>query len=108
MSCRAQGQLATTVSHMREGAQQVLDSFCGLYTREPRQVTWHAHSHLGGHMLVEAAFVALPHSNGVEVGSLLLALLTLFTACCFAGTTTVCSQSVLWADPLQAVCKLSG
>ena len=69
----AQGQLASTVSHMRGGAQQVLDSFCGLYTREPRQVTWHAHHHLGGQMLVEAAFVALPHANGVEVGSLLLA-----------------------------------
>ena len=57
---------------MRRGAQQVLDSFCGLYTREPRQVAWHAHHNLGGQMLVEAAFVALPHANGVEVRYLLL------------------------------------
>ncbi len=75
-----QGQLASTVSHMRGGAQQVLDSFCGLYIKEPRQVTWHAHHHLGGQMLVEAAYVALPQANGVEVGlslpSLTLVLLT--------------------------------
>ncbi|CAL5229887.1 g13301 [Coccomyxa viridis] len=61
------GQLASTVSHMRGGAQQVLDSFCGLYIKEPRQVMWRAHHQLGGQMLVEAAFVALPQANGVEL-----------------------------------------
>ena len=66
---RAQGQLATQVSHMRGGAQHVLDSFCGLYAKEARQVAWHAHHRLGGQMLVEAAFVALPQPNGAQVGS---------------------------------------
>lgn len=66
---------------MRGGAQQVLDSFCGLYIKEPRQVMWHAHHQLGGQMLVEAAFVALPQANGVEVGPLVHYLtLVLLTA----------------------------
>lgn len=65
----AQGQLATQVSHMKAGAQQVLDSFCGKYCQEKRQLTWHAHHPLGGQMLVEAAFVALPRPSGADVSS---------------------------------------
>ena len=54
---------------MKAGAQQVLDSFCGKYCQEKRQLTWHAHHPLGGQMLVEAAFVALPRPSGADVSA---------------------------------------
>ena len=63
----AQGQLAAQVSHMKAGVQSLLDSLCALYNREAKQVAWHAKHHLGGQMLVEAAFVALPREQGVNV-----------------------------------------
>ena len=65
-----QGQVATQVPHMKASVQVVLDSLCTHYLKEPRQVSWHAHHHLGGQMLVEAAFVALPRENGAKVRSL--------------------------------------
>ncbi len=54
---------------MKAGAQQVLDSFCGKYCQEKRQLTWHAHHPLGGQMLIEAAFVALPRPSGADVSA---------------------------------------
>ena len=65
-----QGQVATQVPHMKASVQVVLDSLCTHYLKEPRQVAWHAHHHLGGQMLVEAAFVALPRESGAKVRSL--------------------------------------
>jgi hypothetical protein len=44
-------------------------SFLAKYVREPRQVAWHAHSHLGGQMLVEA--VALSRKYGTKTGFLI-------------------------------------
>ena len=63
----AQGQLAAQVSYMKAGVQSLLDSLCALYNKEAKQVAWHAKHHLGGQMLVEAAFVALPREQGVNV-----------------------------------------
>lgn len=62
-----QGQLATQVSHMKAGAQQVLDSLCGIYLRKPDKVANLARHLLGGQILVEAAFVALPRAHGMKV-----------------------------------------
>ncbi len=58
------------VPHMKASVQVVLDSMCAHYLKEPHQVAWHSHHHLGGQMLVEAGFVALPRENGAQVRSL--------------------------------------
>ena len=108
---------------MKAGVQSLLDSLCALYNREAKQVAWHAKHHLGGQMLVEAAFVALPREQGVNVsppadppdwvnpnvGSGQTTWIVVYTSCCSQSALpcrcNACAARLQWmtaiASPLR-------